>query len=80
MTDMIKPTVRLTIGRELDRLQMNTKEFSIKAQISYQTAINLRRGVTQYIDRDTLARVCKALDVQICDVMELSEEEDNRPA
>ena len=76
---MIEPTtsVRWTVGRILDERNISTAEFARMAQIQYQTALLLRRGVTTQVDTRVLGRVCSALDVQPGDVLVLDEDKAN---
>ena len=60
---------RFSIGAILDERGISSQEFSIMANISYNTALSLRRGVTTRIDMDVLNRVLKALRVSIRDVL-----------
>lgn len=57
-------TVRMTVSEILKRKGMTTAEFAEKANLSYNTALALRRGSSRRIDFKTLARVCEVLDVQ----------------
>lgn len=66
-------TVKWTVSEILDRRNMSTQEFADSAGISYNTALNLRRGGVTRIDFVTLQRICVALGVQPGDLMILSE-------
>lgn len=67
--DMTLKTVRWTVGALLDQKGISTQEFAQQAGIAYNTALSLRRGVTAKIDRDTLAKVCSALDCELNDLL-----------
>ena len=56
--------VRLTVSPILDERGMSTAEFAEKAKLTYNQALNLRRGLVARIDLDTLGRICDALGVQ----------------
>lgn len=79
MMDMITKAVRWTVGTLLEQKQMSTQDFAKAAGIAYNTALALRRGVTMSIDRETLAKVCTALDCDLSDLL-VVDEVDNAPA
>ena len=76
---MIEPTtpVRWTVGKILDERNISTADFARMAGIQYNTALQLRRGITSQVDTRVLGRVCAALDVQPGDVLTLDEDKAN---
>lgn len=63
LSSMSPLAVRWAVSDLLDRRKMSTADFAEAASLSYQQALNLRRGTYERIDRGTLARVCEALKV-----------------
>jgi putative transcriptional regulator len=66
---MPEKTVKWTVSEILDKREMSTQEFADRAGISYQTALNLRRGSTTRVDIQTLQNICTALGVQPGDLL-----------
>ncbi len=52
------------------------KELAARAGLAYDTAADLWHGRMQRIDRDVLARVCKALGVRPGDLLVLDDKEE----
>lgn len=57
------------IGEVAAQRGVGTKELADRADIAYNTALNLMRGVVTRIDLEVLDRVCEALDVQPGDLL-----------
>lgn len=57
------------IGEVAKERGMSVKQVSEKADIAYNTALNLFRGVATRIDLDVLDKVCEALDAQPGDLL-----------
>lgn len=54
------------------------KALAEQASLAYDTAADLWHGRMQRIDRDVLARVCKALDSQPGDLLEYVEDGESK--
>jgi putative transcriptional regulator len=52
-----------------DQRGVNVKALSERAGITYNTALNLYRGVVTRIDLEVLDKVCEALDAQPGDLL-----------
>ena len=70
MLDMAPGTVRVKVSTLLKDRGMSVRDLSKAADIHYNTALALKRGVFTRLDLDTLARVCDALGVEVSDVLE----------
>ena len=68
-------TVSLAVSEILDKQGMSTAEFAERARLTYNQALNLRRGSNRRIDLDTLGRICEALNVQPCDLLQVKKSE-----
>lgn len=75
---MAKKVVRLRIDELLDEQGISTAKFVEKADIAYNTALGLRRGVVSRIDLEVMARVCEVLNVQPGDLFELVEADNKK--
>lgn len=58
------------IGDILDERGISTADFAEGAQISYNTALALRRGSTSQIDLSVVSRVLAYLHVSVDDLFE----------
>lgn len=63
-------TIRLRVGDILQQRKMTTKAFADAAGLSYNTALAVRRGSSNRIDLDTLARICDALGIKPASLFE----------
>lgn len=52
------PTIRVKVNEYLEWRKMSVREFAEKAGIAYNTALALKRGSSNRIDFDTLAKIC----------------------
>lgn len=65
--------VRLRLNRYLDELGITRYELASRSGIKYQIIDNYYKNrVTKY-DRDTLGKICTALDCKIEDILETEE-------
>lgn len=64
MFDMSPLTVRLTVSTLLDERGLSTADFAEKAQLTYNQALSIRRGMYERIDLNTIGRICEALSVE----------------
>ena len=57
------------IGEIAAQRGLSTQDLSDRADIAYNTALNLVRGVVTRIDLEVLDRVCEALDAEPGDLL-----------
>lgn len=72
---MGKKRIELRIDQAMLKKGITTAELAERAEIAYNTALSLRRGVPTRIDLDTLARVCGVLEMHPGQLLELVDEE-----
>ena len=72
---MGKKRVVLRIDKAMDLRGISTADLAQRAEITYNTALSLRRGAPTRIDLDTLARVCEVLDMHPGQLLDLVEDE-----
>jgi putative transcriptional regulator len=68
---MLLATIKLRIGEILDERDISTAEFAEGADVTYNTALSLRRGGGRRLDLDVLERVCVFLEVGPGELLEL---------
>jgi putative transcriptional regulator len=58
------------ISRVMGERRLNIQELSRRSGLSYTTVWSLYHGTAQRIDLTTLDKLCRALDVQVGDLLE----------
>lgn len=71
MDNLMSPSVRWAVAEVMEREEITPRELKVKANITYNQALALRRGVYERIDLNTLARVCVALNTTPGDLLVL---------
>ena len=67
--------VRLRVKEVAEARGMNMQNLATKSGISYSTIVDLWHDRTRRIDKDTLSRLCLALEVKPGDLLSFDEEE-----
>jgi putative transcriptional regulator len=68
------------VGEVAAQRGISTQELSNRADIAYNTALNLVRGVSSRIDLDVLDRVCEVLGAEPGDLLVRVPGDRNQPA
>lgn len=62
-------TVRLRVGEILNEREITVQQFAEMAGMNYKTALDIANDRYLRIGKDTLAKICDALDVVPADVL-----------
>lgn len=74
---MGRKRIELRIRQVMDQQGITTAKLAEQADIAYNTALSLRRGVPTRIDLETLARICEVLRTNPGELLELVDDEQN---
>lgn len=64
-------TVRIKLDKTLERLKISRYELAKRTNIRYQIIDNYYKNKVVRYDSFILAKVCEALDCDICDLIEI---------
>ena len=67
--------VAIIIKRVLDERGMNISQFAKATGLAYPTAHSLYHGTSRRVELETLATLCRKLDITINDILEYTPDE-----
>lgn len=72
--------VKSNLKRILDERNISIRQFAVDSDLQYETIRRMYNDDTRQYQRDTLAKICESLGVEISDILILVDKDDDKQA